>query len=449
MEKMHRKYGPIVRINPRELHIQDPHYYSTIYTGSTRKVNKDALSVGAFDVPTSTAATIDHNHHRARRSYLSSYFSKRSLSQLEPIIHERIGKLCGRLEEAMQQGEVISLDGAFSALTADIITLRFYGQHSDYLSIKNFRFVVRDAFIGLSQVYHMGRLLPLIANLLKHLPIPIIRMIMPSVADLLNLREEIKHNAAGTLKAKNTIDFKSVIVGSLADHTIPAEERTFDRMVDEGIVIIFAGTETTSRALSVTFFYLLSNESLLKRLRDELDTLPSTQDNAYSLTQLEALPFLAAVIQEGLRLSFGPVSRMPRVSPHDALQYKDYVIPPGTPVSQSAYFVHTDPSIYPDPHTFDPDRWIRAAQEGVVLDKYIANFTKGRRQCLGINMSYTELYLTIARIVRSFTLELHDTTKDDIDIYHARIVGFPRQVKGQKEAHGEVQVKVTGKIVAK
>lgn len=85
--------------------------------------------MGAFHVPASTAATVDHDLHRARRGYLNPYFSKRSMVGLVLVIHERVGKLCMRLEEAMHQGQVISLDGAFSALTADVITLRFYGQH--------------------------------------------------------------------------------------------------------------------------------------------------------------------------------------------------------------------------------------------------------------------------------------------------------------------------------
>lgn len=315
IEKMHRRYGkepnihhpdmfeartdsfpkgPIVRVTPRELHIQDPQYYSSIYSGGSRRVNKDPTSVGAFDVPTSTAATVDHDLHRARRGYLNPYFSKRSMVGLESVIHERIGKLCMRLEEAMHQGQVISLDAAFSALTADVITLRFYGQHFDYLSIKDFSFVVRDAFLGLSLVYHLARFLPILVKILKGLPVPIIRMIMPSVADLLALREEIKHNGVGSLQEKTTTESKSVIAGSLGDPNIPAEERTIDRLLDEGIVIIFAGTETTSRALSVTMFYLLNNRSVLKRLCDELDTLPSRPDNAYSLSQLEPLPFLVS-----------------------------------------------------------------------------------------------------------------------------------------------------------
>ena len=255
-------------------------------------MNKDPASVGAFDVPASTAATVDHDLHRARRGYLNPYFSKRSMVGLEPVIHERIGKLCVRFEEAMDQGQVISLDAAFSALTADVITLRFYGQHFDYLGIKDFNFVIRDAFLGLSLVYHLARFLPILIKILKNLPILIIRLIMPSVADLLALREGIKHNGVESLKEKSTTESKSVIVGSLGDPNIPAEERTIDRLLDEGTVILFAGTETTSRALSVTMFYLLNDKLRLKRLSDELDTLPSRPDNAYSLSQLEALPFL-------------------------------------------------------------------------------------------------------------------------------------------------------------
>lgn len=315
IERMHRKYGkkpnihhsntskaltnsspegPIVRINPRELHIHDPQYYSNIYAGNSRRVNKDTATVGAFAVPTSMAATVDHDHHRSRRGYLNPYFSKRSIIALEPIIHERIGRLCTRLEEAMHQGQAIGLDSAFSALTADIITQRFYGEHFDYLGIKDFKFAVSEAFLGVSFIYHLARFLPGLVSTLKSLPIPIIRLILPSVADLLVLQEEIKHKILASLDEENTKESKSVLVSALGDPNIPTEERKIDRLLDEGTVIIFAGTETSSRALSVGMFYLLSNKSLMRKLRDELDTLPSRPDHAYSLSQLEPLPFLVS-----------------------------------------------------------------------------------------------------------------------------------------------------------
>ena len=55
-----------------------------------------------------------------------------------------------------------------------------------------------------------------------------------------------------------------------------------------------------------------------------------------------------------------------------------------TPVSQCNYFVHNDEAIFPNPEEYDPDRWIRAAQEGFRLDRYFVSFGKGSRMCVGI-----------------------------------------------------------------
>lgn len=88
------------------------------------------------------------------------------------------------------------------------------------------------------------------------------------------------------------IESKSVIVASLADLNIPAKERKIDRLLNKGIVILFAGTKTTLRALCITMFCLLTNRSVLDWVCNELNTLPSRPDNAYSLSKLEPLPFL-------------------------------------------------------------------------------------------------------------------------------------------------------------
>jgi hypothetical protein len=102
--------GPIVRINPNEVHIDDPQFYPTIYSGGTRKVNKDVSTVAGFAVPNSAAATVGHAHHRSRRGYMNPYFSKRSIISMEPMIHEHISALCSRLEGALKEGSMISLD---------------------------------------------------------------------------------------------------------------------------------------------------------------------------------------------------------------------------------------------------------------------------------------------------------------------------------------------------
>ena len=55
-----------------------------------------------------------------------------------------------------------------------------------------------------------------------------------------------------------------------------------------------------------------------------------------------------------------------------------------SPVSMSSYFVHMDPEVFPDPESFDPERWIRANEQGQNLNKFIVAFTRGSRICLGM-----------------------------------------------------------------
>ncbi|KAL5610623.1 hypothetical protein FOBRF1_006740 [Fusarium oxysporum] len=430
IEEMHRKYGPIVRVNADELHIHDPEFYSKVYAGSKR-VNKYGPAVAAFAVPRATLATVDHDVHRLRRNILNPYFSKRAVAMLEPLINDKVDRLCGRLAESVGP---VDLDAAMAALTADIVSIYFYGKDFNYLAAKDFKFVVRDAIIGLIGFYHFTRFVPTVANLINSLPIPIVRMIQPGAAALLESQQDIKVEIQQSLNEEDNVKSKSVIVGALGDPDIPAEQKTLDRLVDEGMTVIFAGTETTARSISVAMFHLLRDKLVLQKLRDELSTVEKGPDGRWTCGQLETLPYLTGCVQEGLRLAHGPVIRLPRVSPNEALQYSDWLIPAGTPVSESTLLVHLDPSIFPNPNTFDPERWIRATEEGVHLNKYICSFTKGTRQCLGINLAYAELYIAIARIATSFDMELYNTTLEDVQVYHIRLTGYPRRGTGEIKA---------------
>lgn len=57
-------------------------------------------------------------------------------------------------------------------------------------------------------------------------------------------------------------------------------------------------------------------------------------------------------------------------------------------------------------------------------------------------MAIAELYLTIARLARSFDMELHETTLEDVKPYHIRILGYPKKAKCSQNVRGEVMVKV-------
>ncbi|KAB8261170.1 cytochrome P450 [Aspergillus pseudonomiae] len=207
-----------------------------------------------------------------------------------------------------------------------------------------------------------------------------------------------------------------------AARVIKVQESLGQQANDEGYILLTAGTETSSWALSVTIFYLLSNKQFLLRLHEELKLAMPKPNHVPDLSELETLPLLRAVIKEGLQLSFGVLTRLPRVAPFEALNYKGHLIPPGTPVSQSIYFVNMDPRHFPEPHTFNPDRWLGTAEERKALESMLVSFSRGSRQ--------SELFLTLATLVRRFDLKLVDTTLDDVEPYRDHFIISPKNRNG-------------------
>ncbi len=100
-------------------------------------------------------------------------------------------------------------------------------------------------------------------------------------------------------------------------------DKTDERLLDEARVLLGAGTDTTANTLAWTTYHILANPPVIARLRKELvDAIPDLE-NMPPLNQLEALPYLTAVIQEGIRLHPGASLRQDRVAPDEDILYED------------------------------------------------------------------------------------------------------------------------------
>jgi cytochrome P450 len=198
----------------------------------------------------------------------------------------------------------------------------------------------------------------------------------------------------------------------LNEPSLPADEKTEMRMKAEAESLVGAGTLTSAHMLSLTSYFVLSNLGILDKLTRELEVAMPDPTSSPSLQVFETLPYLNAVMDEGFRLSYGSMHRLSRSHPKDTLQYRDWVIPPGTPVGYSAYMLHRNPDVFPEPEEFKPERWLSidpAARQR--LRATLNNFGRGTRQCVGMRLAYAELYLTMGYLFRRLgsKLELHDT----------------------------------------
>ena len=177
-------------------------------------------------------------------------------------------------------------------------------------------------------------------------------------------------------------------------------------------------------------FELLANPDKLRKLKDELAAAIPDPNDIPTATELEQLPYLSAVIQEGLRLHPHGTARLQRVCPDAAMVYRDkstnkeWLIPAGTGVSMDSRTVNMNSTIFPEPQDFVPERWI----DNPRLDKYLMTFSKGARICLGyvlslsyatsrtarkltpsrINLVYAELYMMLGGVFRKY--DLYDGT---------------------------------------
>ncbi|PYI27674.1 cytochrome P450 [Aspergillus indologenus CBS 114.80] len=414
IKRMHDQYGPIVRINPREVHVIDPDFYDEIYASGSRKRDKDPRFVPTFTLPTSMIATVGHDHHRFRRGLLANYFSRRSALELVPLVEERVLKLMDRLDGFRQSQRIARLDDAFAGFAADVITSHSYGQRFGFLEDETFRCNIRQAVGEITALSHYNLFFPRVVRVIEQVPLWLLAWLQPGKSSLYDLQRTVFAQSQESMaKRASGLEVRRSVFTSLTD--------------PKGFLVLAAGTETTGRVLTIAAFHLAHSPEIRDRLRDELKQVMPTPQSAVGFPELEKLAYLTAVINEALRLASPLTIRLPRVAPDETLKYKDHVIPPGTPMSCSSYLMHRNPSLFPDPERFDPERWLNGSEQDRRLNRYLTPFTRGSRICLGINMAYVELYLALAHLVRRFDWELHETTPEDVRIVSDFILGGTRR----------------------
>lgn len=120
IQDLHAQYGPVIRINPYELHVSDPTFYDTLYASSASGEKRDKWEwyTKQFGTPEAMFSTPSHDQHRARRAALSRFFSMASVRRLQPVIEERVAKLVERLrgfQDVKGSEGVIKINYAYAA----------------------------------------------------------------------------------------------------------------------------------------------------------------------------------------------------------------------------------------------------------------------------------------------------------------------------------------------
>lgn len=175
-------------------------------------------------------------------------------------------------------------------------------------------------------------------------------------------------------------------------------------VVAEVSIMMNAGSDTTAIAMSNAMYLLLKNPHCLAKLREELDTVLDPEDVVAPYDKVRHLPYLRACLDEALRILPPTTFGLPRRTPAEGAVILDDFIPGNTSVSISAYVMHRNTNIFPDPESFQPERWLD--EKSKELQPYFITFSAGARGCIGRNISYLEQSVLLATVVHRYELAL-------------------------------------------
>lgn len=176
---------------------------------------------------------------------------------------------------------------------------------------------------------------------------------------------------------------------------------------------LLAGIDTTADSMMflVWALSLPHNLHFQEKLREEVSRVHADHRGISKPKDLTPLPYLNAVIRETLRL-YAPLPGFePRTSPVDTV-IDGYHIPAGTVVGTSPYCLHRNSSMFPEPFTFDPGRWLaedgKLIPEADSMNKWFWAFSSGARMCIGIHLANAEMFTLTAAIFRNYETAAQD-----------------------------------------
>ncbi|KAH8712013.1 cytochrome P450 [Phaeosphaeriaceae sp. PMI808] len=417
ISKLHDEYGPIIRVTPHELHIRDSRFFEQVYAKNIH-LDKEGWDK-KFGTEGGVLTTVNAAFHKRRRAALSPMFSRRSVLDVIHIIYRHIDTLSIRMQEFEDHKEPLNLSHAFPALAGDIIMDYFFGFNYDQLKHPQFE-SFHEAFVQLGGTGHLATQIPMLYTIMNSMPDGITEWLQPAAKPMLKFRRDQMELITRTLHGEviKSNDAKRTIFQEILSSKLPDEDKSSRRLADEAQIVVGGGVETTAFALAIAAFHIINTPRIYERLHADLAAAFPNR-TTLELYTLEQMPYLKACIMEAARLTCGLSARNPRTH-RQPLKFNDWVIPANTCISMTIPEVSHDESIFPDSRSFIPERWLDdpKTSDGIPLDRFMVSFGRGTRSCLGINLAWTELYLTLGMLFRRFKFELFEADVSDVEIGH-------------------------------
>ncbi|KAF2763807.1 putative cytochrome P450 [Teratosphaeria nubilosa] len=398
IQSQHKKHpGSVVRVSPNELSFASVDSWKAIYgnpvSGRQQCVKSEFYDVFAAGYNSKCIGSErDPRRHAKMKKHLTAAFSTKALTEQEETIQKCVNGMIAKLRALGQQEDGLNMVHWYEMIAFDILGEMAFGQtfHCIENEAPHFWFEMLTKYLFFVTLIDNCRRYPLIMIFSKMLA-PFTARIQEK--NMFYTRQLVQRRLQSSSGRR---DFLTHLVDKVKSGEVEQEE-----LNAHAATLVVAGGETVSSFLAATTFYLCKNTQVLAKLRREIRSRFVSQEEIVATSALQ-LPYLQAVIQEGLRI-FPPGSQgFPRICP--GMQIDRRWVPAGTEVYTSAWTITHDEQYFPDPDDFIPERWTDQGRSDV--REASQPFSLGPRMCIGRNFALVEASLILCKIIWEFDLEL-------------------------------------------
>ncbi|KAJ4831349.1 hypothetical protein Tsubulata_015971 [Turnera subulata] len=167
--------------------------------------------------------------------------------------------------------------------------------------------------------------------------------------------------------------------------------------------LFVAGSDTTTVTVEWAMAELLKNREVMRKVCEEIES--ELRNKPFSESHVSQLPYLNACIKETLRMHPAAPFLLPRQA-LETWEVMGYTIPKGAQVLVNVWAIARDPSMWDDPLSFKPERFLDSNVDYKGHHYEFLPFGSGRRTCVGIPMASKQVALILASLLHYFDWSL-------------------------------------------
>ncbi|KAI1431321.1 cytochrome P450 [Xylaria sp. CBS 124048] len=393
IHNLHRKYGPIVRVGPREVFVADLEAVRRLYAVKN-EFPKSNWYRNFVPFIQNIFNTTDLQLHRQYRRLLSAPLSESGLKSFLPQIDSNVKLTLQRMKEEFETRGVTDIYKWWLFMATDVIGELSFGESFRMLETGKINQYISD-LQSVGKIGSYRSAFPALFRLTAQFGVP-----LPGLKTAQDTGLRVRRYATESLQRHRDLVEKEgpnaqPTVLSKLYHAEGDESISPPEMVNNAQSYIVAGSDTTSNTLDYLVWAVCRDPEIKSRLNKELEALPEE----FTYEELRHVPYLDHVIDETLRRYATVPSGLPRQVPAGGTEMCGHHIPASYTVTAQNHTLHADPHAFPDPHKFDPSRWENLTQ---AMKDAFRPFGGGSRICIGLHLARVELRLATARFFKAF-----------------------------------------------